>query len=278
MSVLAIDIGNSRIGFNVYTDGKALDSPVRLLHADLDAQLEETLETLWKKTHHESETVEDEHTGIVIVSVVPNLTERFERTIQETVRAEPRLIGRDIIVPLKNMLSNENTVGQDRLCGALAAYVNIEAACAVIHMGSALVVDCVDGEGNYRGGAIAPGLAMSAKALHEFAAQLPLVSLTAPANDVPFGRFTEEAINLGLFAAQRGAIRELLERYATALGAWPHVVATGGDAPTILGESESGGSSEGGGGAGGIKDLVQSHIPDLVLRGAALAWEHARNA
>ena len=74
---------------------------------------------------------------------------------------------------------------------------------------------------------------MGAKALHEFAAQLPETSLTPPTNDVPFGRFTQEAINLGLFVGARGAVREMLERYATALGSWPHVVATGGDAQAI---------------------------------------------
>jgi type III pantothenate kinase len=129
-----------------------------------------------------------------------------------------------------------------------------------VQLGTALVVDCVDDEGIFRGGAIAPGLQMSAKALHDFAAQLPAVSLTPPEDATPFGRFTQEAINLGLYVGLRGAVRELLERYATALGAWPHVVATGGDASVLLGES----------------GLVDSFVPDLVLQGAALTWEHQR--
>lgn len=265
MSVLAIDIGNTRVGFNVFTDGKAQDASIRLHHHELEEQLSETLRNLWAKTQREAETVEDEFSGVVIVSVVPEMIQKMEHAVMDELNVEARVIGRDIKVPLKTMLRDETTVGQDRLCGALAAYVNVEAACAVIHMGTALVVDCIDGEGIFRGGAIAPGLVMGSKALHEFSAQLPVVSLTPPAEDVPFGRFTEEAINLGLFACARGAIRELLERYATALGAWPHVVATGGDAPSVLGEREETG-------AGGVRELVQSHIPDLVLQGAALTW------
>ena len=268
MSVLAIDIGNSRVGFNVFTDGKARAPAIRLHHHELEAQLAETLRTLWAKTTREGETVEDQFNGVAIVSVVPEMIKKMEHAVMDELSVESRVIGRDIKVPLKTALRDETTVGQDRLCGALAAFVNVEAACAVIHMGSALVVDCVDGEGLFRGGAIAPGLMMSAKALHEFSAQLPAVSLTPPAGDVPFGRFTEEAINLGLYAAARGAIRELLERYATALGSWPHVVATGGDASSILGNDENTG-------AGGVRDLVQSHVPDLVLQGAALTWEHS---
>ncbi len=88
------------------------------------------------------------------------------------------MVGRDIHVPLKTALRDESTVGKDRLLGALSAYVNTQKACVIIHAGSALVVDCVDDEGIFRGGAISPGLAMGAKALHEFAAQLPAVSMT----------------------------------------------------------------------------------------------------
>jgi type III pantothenate kinase len=260
MSVLAIDIGNSRIGFNVFTGGKAQDPSVRLHHAELDKELQSTLDLLWQKTQNESAEAGDDDTEIVIASVVPELTARLEKAAREHSRDHPHIIGADIRVPIKTMLKDETTVGQDRLLAALAAYVNVEAACAIIHAGSALVIDCIDDEGIFRGGAIAPGLQMAAKALHEFTAQLPIPSLTPPTDDVPFGRFTQEAINLGLYAGARGTVRELLERYATALGNWPHVVATGGDAQSILGDAE----------------LVDSFIPDLVLQGAALAWEKAR--
>ena len=265
MSVLVIDIGNSRVGFNVSTGGKAQDAAVRLMHAELDKELASTLKCLWEKAKAETAENEDDDTEVAIVSVVPALTQRVEYSALQYLNAKARVIGRDLKVPLKTMLRDETTVGQDRLAGALAAYVNVEAACGIVHVGSALVVDCVDGEGIFRGGAIAPGLVMGMKALHEFAAQLPEASLTPPQEDVPFGRFTQEAINLGLFAGARGAVRELLERYATALGGWPHVVATGGDAQALLG-----------GTMGGTSELVDSFVPDLVLQGAALTWEHFR--
>ena len=236
MSVLSIDIGNSRVGFNVFTAGKAQDAAIRLAHADLDRELAATLKTLWEKAESETRENEDDDTEVVIVSVVPALTQRIEYSALQYLNAKARVIGRDIRVPLKTALTDESTAGQDRLCGALAAYVNVEAACAVVHLGTALVVDCIDGEGVFRGGAIAPGLKMGAAALHEFAAQLPAATMAPPPDEQPFGRNTQEAINLGLFATARGTVRELLERYATALGAWPHVVATGGDAKAVLGE------------------------------------------
>jgi type III pantothenate kinase len=263
MSILAMDIGNSRVGFNVYTGGKAQDPAQRLSHAELDTQLAGTLKSLWEKAQGETRDHEDDDTEVVIASVVPALTQRIEYSALQYLNTKAKVIGRDLIVPLKTTLRDETTVGQDRLLGALAAYVNVEAACAIIHAGTALVVDCIDAQGIFRGGAIAPGLIMAGKSLHEFAAQLPTASLTPPTDDVPFGRFTQEAINLGLFAGLRGAVRELLERYASALGAWPHVVATGGDAQLLLDGP-------------GASKLVDSFIPDLVLQGAALAWEHHR--
>lgn len=262
MSVLAIDIGNSRIGFNVFTDGKAQDAALRITQTDLDQELAQTLKSLWEKAERETSESDDDVAEIVIASVVPSLTDRIAQSARQYLSAPVRIVGKEVKVPLKTMLRDETMVGQDRLLGALAAYVNVESACAIIQVGSALVVDCIDAEGIFRGGAIAPGLMMGAKALHEYAAQLPEASLTPPADEAPFGRFTQEAINLGLFVGARGAIRELLERYATALGSWPHVVATGGDAQALLG--------------GNYTELVDSFVPDLVLQGAALAWEKFR--
>ncbi len=255
MAVLAIDIGNTRMGLGLFRNGVAEDPAVRLTHAELDGELPKTLQTLWEKANCQGADAEED-CEIIVASVVPEVSRRVLAVARDTLDKKPRQAGQDFPVPLKTMLRDESTVGVDRLLGALAAYVNTQVACAIVSVGSALVVDCIDQEGIFRGGAIAPGLAMSAKALHEYAAQLPAASLTPP--DQPFGRFTQEAINVGLYVGARGAVRELLERYATALGGWPHVVATGGDALTLLQDLQ----------------LVDSFIPDLVLQGAALAWEH----
>ncbi len=269
MSVLAIDIGNTRVAFNVFTAGKAQDAAVRITHAELETELAGLLESQWEKARKETEDQGedrgDEDCEIVIASVVPALTERIKQGVKAGVgaalaEARVRVVGREIRVPLKTALKDEETVGVDRLLGALAAYVNVETACVIVQMGSALVIDCIDDEGVFRGGSIAPGLAMGARALKEFSAKLPLVTLSPPTEEHVFGGDTEEAINLGLYAGARGAVKELIERYATALGSWPHVVATGGDAQAVLGTAE----------------LVDSFIPDLVLQGAALSWEHWR--
>ncbi len=255
MSVLAIDIGNTRVGLGVFLNGKGLDPAQRILHGHIDSELPGAVKSLWQAARHAEGNGDS---GVVIAGVVPALTAKVKQIVRQSIGAEAEVAGEDFKIPLKLKLRDESTVGVDRLLGALSAYVNTESACVIVSVGTALVVDCIDADGVFLGGAIAPGLALGATALHEHAALLPKVTLTPPPSGEPFGTTTQGAINLGLYVGARGAVRELIERYAAALGSWPHVVATGGDARTLLEETS----------------LVDSLIPDLVLQGAALAWEH----
>ncbi|HTV49445.1 MAG TPA: type III pantothenate kinase [Phycisphaerae bacterium] len=247
MSVLALDLGNSRIGVGIFEQGKARDPGMRIARENIDEELGAILKNL---------TQSQKPAGAVICSVAPELNASVSQLVQQICGLKAQIVGTDLTVPIKTKLTDEKTIGMDRLCGALSAYVNTQLACVIISAGTALVVDGIDADGVFLGGAIAPGLAMGAKALHAWASQLPEADLAPPEN--PFGLNTMQALNLGLYAAARGAVRELVERYAESLGAWPHVVATGGDAHRLLGDS----------------GLVDSLIPDLVLQGAALVWEH----
>ena len=125
-------------------------------------------------------------------------------------------------------------------------------------------MDFVDGQGVFHGWAIAPGLQMMLRALHEQTAALPLVAMSRemlppPANvdsevedaNPPFGKDTAHAIALGVASAVRGLAHELIDRYAVFYKAYPRVVATGGDAPLLF-ESDP---------------LVEAIVPDLTLIG-----------
>jgi len=133
------------------------------------------------------------------------------------------------------------------------AHFRLETACVVADFGTAITIDCVNDEGVFLGGAILPGLSMGAAALAAGTERLPEVAPAAP--DWVFGRDTREAIVGGLVYGARGALRELAEAYATALGRWPPVIATGGDAELVCKGSE----------------IVQAIVPDLCLMGVALA-------
>jgi type III pantothenate kinase len=163
--------------------------------------------------------------------------------------------GRDLEIPIQNALRDGSTVGQDRLLNALGAYAKAQQACVVVDAGTAITVDFVDGEGVFQGGAIAPGLNLMLTVLHEHTAALPRVVFEPVGADEPFGRETRGAMRLGVQAAARGMVRHLVERYATAYGAYPQVVATGGDA-RVLFEGD---------------DLVEQVVPDLTLLGIEAA-------
>ncbi len=252
MSVIAIDIGNTRVGVGLFTAGKAAGPATRFSHVDIQSEMLAHLEKLCTGANDGGQRPD----GAVLASVAPEWTSRVVELISNHCGMTPDIVGADLKIPLQTQLTDDTTVGVDRLLGALCAYVNTEQACAIISAGTALVMDCVDDAGIFLGGAIAPGLMMTAKALNAGTSQLPMATLELPVE--PFGRNTMEALNLGVFAVARGAAGYLLERYAGKLGHWPHVVATGGDAMRVFGDS----------------GLIDSFIPDLVLQGAALVWEH----
>jgi type III pantothenate kinase len=166
-------------------------------------------------------------------------------------------------VPIRLDLSGPMTTGVDRLLNALAAHARSGEACVVIDAGTAMTVDFVDKWGVFRGGCIAPGLRTSLRALHKHTAALPEVEPSALREAAgPLGRTTVDAMALGCAAALRGMAHLLTEKYAEVNGAYPRVVATGGDAPLLFEDDE----------------IVEVIVPDLTLIGLQTAWRTAASS
>ena len=159
-------------------------------------------------------------------------------------------------MPIVNALDDDSTVGQDRLLNALGAFALVNQACVVADIGTAVTVDFVDGHGVFQGGVIAPGPRLMLSSLHQRTAALPALDLAAPdpARGV-FGKDTHHAMQLGVQRAVRGLVHECLERYSEAYGAYPRIIATGGDAQNVLAGDE----------------LIEQFVPDLQLIGVAAA-------
>jgi type III pantothenate kinase len=149
----------------------------------------------------------------------------------------------------------------DRLLNAVAAKSRIqrEAPIILVDAGSAVTVDWVDETGTFRGGAIFPGFALMAKALHDYTAQLPDIGVPArPARALP-GTNTREAIEAGVFWAVAGGVQALIRQLEAAerAGPRPAVFLTGGDASLLAEVLES-----------------SVHIwPEMTLEGIRLAAE-----
>jgi type III pantothenate kinase len=177
--------------------------------------------------------------------------------IEEICRTEALAIPEDLPLPLKVDVDQPEELGVDRVCSAAAAFERVGGPCAIASFGTATTIDCVSHDGVFMGGTILPGLQMACDALHRQTARLPRVQVAEP--EGPFGRTTEQAILGGVALGAVGALREIVERMATALGRWPYLVITGGNAPLI----------------GKLADFVDAVVPDLSLMGIALAYRKA---
>ena len=194
---------------------------------------------------------------VAAASVNPPALEALRAAVAEHLGEELLVVGDQLPLPIDTALPHPERVGTDRLCCASAAFDRLGVACVVADFGTAVTIDCVSAKGVFLGGAILPGLAMGAEALHARTARLPQVTPSAPT--WVFGTDTRQAIVGGLVRGARGALRELVEAYATELGHWPLVIVTGGDAELVVGDVAAGG-------------LVQAIVPDLALRGVANAY------
>jgi len=192
---------------------------------------------------------------LVVASVNPVAERALLASVADLDGLTVRRMGHDLPIPQPHMLGDDHTTGQDRLLNALAAYDLFKEACAVVDAGTAITVDFVDGEGVYHGGAIAPGGRLQLQSLHDGTASLPVVALARPEDESnTFAKTTPDAMLHGVYFGVRGMVRTLVERYAERFGAYPHVIATGGDAALFFEDD----------------DFVEVIVPDLTLRGIAL--------
>ncbi len=246
-NVLACDVGNSAVHVaHVKGDEVALQRVVRVGQLRrLNGQLAE----IWKQI--------PEPRKLVAASVNPAALKALEAAAAEALGQDVLVVGRDLPLPIETDLPDPRLVGVDRLCCAVAAYDRLGTACVVADFGTAITIDCVNDSGVFLGGAILPGLDLAADSLHEHTAQLPRVEFHCP--NWVFGKDTSQAIVGGIVGGARGALRELVEAYATELGHWPLVIVTGGDAALVCPRP-------------GENGLVQAVVSDLAVRGVALAY------
>lgn len=247
-SLLAIDVGNSRVGMGIW-DADGLHDPLRVA-ADQSDACRLALEQTWT-------AMNGGRRAVVIGSVSPQVALGVQAAIEKISGLPAYRVRDDLPLPMRLAIENEREVGVDRVCAAAAAYERIRGACAVASFGTAITVDCVSEDGRFLGGAILPGMQMCCNALHDNTAQLPRVSPAVPAS--VFGRNTHDAIVNGVVFGMLGALRELVERYAAELREWPKLVITGGNAPIVA----------------ELADYVDAVVPDLTLMGIALAYREA---
>ncbi len=245
---MAVSVGNTRTSFGAFA-GKERLSLRSLPNSAMDAIVEGVLEC--------AGVLRGERTAVVIADVNAALADTLVRAIEPRLEHELFRVGAGLPIPIEQATEAGAGTGQDRLLAALAAFEIAGQACVVIDAGTAVTVDFVDGVGAYQGGAITAGAQMMLDALARGTAQLPEVELGRPDPERHFGKNTREAMINGVCFGVRGAVRLLIERYAEAYGAYPQIIATGGDAHFLFDDDE----------------LVERIVDDLVLRGIVAAFQ-----
>jgi len=246
INLLALNVGNSRLAVGAFVAGE-LKYVNRIPHTSR-ANWAGVIAEAWKHVSgRESPTIAG-------ASVNPSVMEQLEHVVKQTTNQDIEWIGRDIDLPIKVLTDQPDQTGVDRILNVAAAYEQMEKACVVVDAGTAITIDCCNDQGDFLGGAIAPGAQTMLDAMHEKTARLPQVTLWVPTG--AFGRTTEQAMLQGVHHGIRGMLKELVENYATELGFWPDIIATGGDAAKLFENWE----------------LIHAISPDLTLYGIALAY------
>jgi type III pantothenate kinase len=247
LELIAISVGNTRARLGLFREQR-LEQSDAIAVGDVDGIVRAVLEL----------PVVNHGAPVAIASVNLPVADRIAAALAGPFAdrgGDIYRFGDDLAIPINTTLEDEATVGQDRLLNAIGAFSRAKQACIVIDAGTAMTVDFVDGEGTFHGGAIGPGVSMMLKALHEHTAALPALAFEPTPSDRPFGKDTRGAMLLGVQSAARGMARVLIERYAESFGAYPQIIATGGDARALF-END---------------DLVEHIVPDLTLLGVEAA-------
>ena len=168
--------------------------------------------------------------GAVIATVVPDTLFSLKTLCRDFLGVEPVVVGEPgVRLGIEALVDSPESVGADRLVNALAAHETYGGPLIIVDFGTATTFDVIDGDGNYCGGCIAPGINLSVEALHQAAAMLPRISVERPPTVI--GKRTSSAMQSGVYWGYVGLIEGLVARIHAEAGGELPVVATGGLAP-----------------------------------------------
>ncbi len=226
--LLAVDIGNTNISLGLFTEEELLYH--WRLATDPRKTSDEVILTVADLLNMSSLTPEDVE-GVVVASVVPPPVGSFLEMSRRFLKVEPLNVQPGIQTGIKIAYENPKAVGADRIANAVAGYREHGAPLIVVDFGTGTTLDAITESGTYLGGAIAPGMIISAEALFEKAAKLPRVEMQKPS--VAIGRTTTASMQSGLMYGFAGQVDRLCEEFARELQGNPKTIATGGLAPAI---------------------------------------------
>jgi len=260
--LLAIDVGNTNIVLGVFERDALVQSwRLQTLRERTADELGLLVDGLF--AHHRIDAAKIH--GVIIGSVVPPLTGTMSVMAERFFGVPPLTVEPSVNTGMPILYDNPAEVGADRIVNGIAAYERFgdretPRPMIVVDFGTATTLDAVTAAGEYLGGAICPGVQISADALFQRAARLPRIDVRRPARIV--GRTTVGAMESGLFFGYVGMVEGLVRRMDAELGGNALCVATGGLASVIAPEIPA----------------IRHVDPDLTLHGLRIVWERNRDS
>ena len=195
--------------------------------------------------------------GVAIASVAPTLTGVLTRACRDYLRVKPLVIDADTCTGISLRYDDPKQIGADRVANAVAVHRLYKGPACIVDFGTATTFDALSADGEYLGGAIAPGIGVAADALFRRTAKLPSVDLRRPPSVI--GRNTVHSLQSGLIYGYVGLVEGMVNRFRAELGAEMKTIGTGAVVELIAGETRA-------------IDIVN---PWLALEGLKIIFESA---
>jgi len=232
--LLVIDVGNTNTVLGVY-DGKVLVDHWRI--ATERGKTADEWGILFRDLFLFDHLNMRDFEGLIISSVVPPVLDMLQGMAEKYFHVKPLIVGLGIEIGMPVLYDHPAEVGADRLVNAVAAYDRYKKSLIAVDFGTATTFDYVSSRGEYMGGAIAPGIGISAEALFQRTSKLPRIEITKPSRVV--GKNTVQSMQSGIFFGYVGLVDEIVRRMKKEVKSNPKVIATGGLASLIANESET---------------------------------------
>ena len=253
--LLAFDIGNTTVAVGMFQAEKLVKS--WKIKTDRDKTADEygvVLLNLFEASGIPPKKAE----AAIVSSVVPPLTPVIQDVCRNFFGLEALVVGPGLKTGMPILYESPLEVGADRIAAAVGAFEKYGGPAIVLDFGTATTFDAVSAKGEYLGGAIAPGIQISAEALYLKTARLPRIEIRKPKRAV--GRTTVSSMQSGLYFGYVGLVSNIIEEIRKELGRDVKVVATGGFGGQITPEVPA----------------VEAYEPDLVLEGLRIIFERNR--
>jgi type III pantothenate kinase len=255
--LLAIDVGNSHTVCGVFQEAQLLH------HWRLKTDRRMTADELAISFHTMlaiKGLVFKDISAVIIASVVPTQQKAWVGFTAAAGWPVIQVNGKSLKTGMKILTDNPREVGADRIVNAVAAYHRFNTALVVVDFGTAITFDCVSAAGDYLGGIIAPGIAISLDALAARTAKLPRVDISTPPPGM-IGTNTVDAIKSGILYGYGGMVSGIIAQIRKSLAPdVPKVIATGGMADLII----------------PYTDAIALCEPHLTLEGLRILYEKNR--